>query len=169
MGWKAAPHITSQWGHTTLLERGLPAPLSTLPPKNHVSSTSNYNYWSFLCNSSLFVWGEKCIFLLSAPSQPPVKVMWNTSDSKIILNWEHVKALENESEVTGYKVSTQSPGFTENCICCHGCGAWLLTWLSPFVRRCCTKRIDTAAPTSWKPTPPLWSLPSPLMRIISSR
>ncbi|XP_026860814.2 contactin-4 isoform X2 [Electrophorus electricus] len=39
-----------------------------------------------------------------APSQPPVKVMWNTSNSKIILNWEQVKALENESEVTGYKV-----------------------------------------------------------------
>uniref|UniRef100_A0AAQ4R7K8 Contactin 4 n=1 Tax=Gasterosteus aculeatus aculeatus TaxID=481459 RepID=A0AAQ4R7K8_GASAC len=38
------------------------------------------------------------------PSQPPVKVMWNTSDSKIILNWEQVKALDNESEVTGYKV-----------------------------------------------------------------
>ncbi|KAG7478067.1 hypothetical protein MATL_G00076480 [Megalops atlanticus] len=38
------------------------------------------------------------------PSQPPLKVMWNTSNSKIILNWEHVKALENESEVTGYKV-----------------------------------------------------------------
>ncbi|KAJ7998556.1 hypothetical protein DPEC_G00206130 [Dallia pectoralis] len=38
------------------------------------------------------------------PSQPPVKVMWNTSDSKIILNWEQVKALENESEVTGYRV-----------------------------------------------------------------
>uniref|UniRef100_A0A7N8Y920 Contactin 4 n=1 Tax=Mastacembelus armatus TaxID=205130 RepID=A0A7N8Y920_9TELE len=38
------------------------------------------------------------------PSQPPVKVMWNTSNSKIILNWEQVKALENESEITGYKV-----------------------------------------------------------------
>ncbi|KAL0978657.1 hypothetical protein UPYG_G00173550 [Umbra pygmaea] len=38
------------------------------------------------------------------PSQPPVKVMWNTTDSKIILNWEQVKALDNESEVTGYKV-----------------------------------------------------------------
>ncbi|KAG7243001.1 hypothetical protein INR49_016767 [Caranx melampygus] len=38
------------------------------------------------------------------PSQPPGKVMWNTSNSKIILNWEQVKALENESEVTGYKV-----------------------------------------------------------------
>uniref|UniRef100_A0A8C7YPZ9 Contactin 4 n=1 Tax=Oryzias sinensis TaxID=183150 RepID=A0A8C7YPZ9_9TELE len=39
------------------------------------------------------------------PSQPPDKVMWNTSNSKIIVNWEQVKALENESEVTGYKVS----------------------------------------------------------------
>ncbi|PWA23376.1 hypothetical protein CCH79_00016469 [Gambusia affinis] len=48
---------------------------------------------------------------LVAPSQPPVKVMWNTSNSKIILNWEHVKALENESEVTGYKVSTSLSHF----------------------------------------------------------
>nr|XP_015202788.1 PREDICTED: contactin-4-like isoform X3 [Lepisosteus oculatus] len=38
------------------------------------------------------------------PSQPPLKVMWITLNSKVILNWEHVKALENESEVTGYKV-----------------------------------------------------------------
>ncbi|KAJ8361269.1 hypothetical protein SKAU_G00177940 [Synaphobranchus kaupii] len=38
------------------------------------------------------------------PSQPPHKVVWNTLNSKIILNWEHVKALDNESEVTGYKV-----------------------------------------------------------------
>lgn len=50
-------------------------------------------------------------FLSSAPSQPPGKVMWNTSNSKIILNWEQVKALENESEVTGYKVSVQSLSF----------------------------------------------------------
>ncbi|XP_056305395.1 contactin-4 [Danio aesculapii] len=38
------------------------------------------------------------------PSQSPVKVMWNTTDSKLILKWDHVKALENESEVMGYKV-----------------------------------------------------------------
>lgn len=44
--------------------------------------------------------------------------MWNTSNSKIILNWEQVKALENESEVTGYKVSTRQLGFlSENCVC----------------------------------------------------
>lgn len=52
-----------------------------------------------------------CFFLLAAPSQAPLKVMWNTSNSKIILNWEQVKALENESEVTGYKVSIKSLGF----------------------------------------------------------
>ncbi|XP_047234847.1 contactin-4 isoform X2 [Girardinichthys multiradiatus] len=38
------------------------------------------------------------------PSQAPVKIMWNTSNSKVILKWDQVYALENESEVTGYKV-----------------------------------------------------------------
>ncbi|XP_046896798.1 contactin-4 [Hypomesus transpacificus] len=38
------------------------------------------------------------------PSQAPVKIMWNTSNSKVILKWDQVRALENESEVTGYKV-----------------------------------------------------------------
>lgn len=33
-----------------------------------------------------------------------MKVMWNATDSKLILKWDHVKALENESEVMGYKV-----------------------------------------------------------------
>ncbi|KTF75455.1 hypothetical protein cypCar_00020861 [Cyprinus carpio] len=42
--------------------------------------------------------------LKGTPSQPPSKVMWNASNSKIILNWEQVKPLENESEVMGYKV-----------------------------------------------------------------
>lgn len=32
--------------------------------------------------------------------------MWNTSNSKVILRWDQVHALENESEVTGYKVET---------------------------------------------------------------
>lgn len=40
-----------------------------------------------------------------APSQPPGNIIWNSSDSKIILNWDQVKALDNESEVRGYKVS----------------------------------------------------------------
>uniref|UniRef100_A0ABK0M250 Contactin 3 n=1 Tax=Rattus norvegicus TaxID=10116 RepID=A0ABK0M250_RAT len=38
------------------------------------------------------------------PSQPPGNVVWNATDTKVLLNWEQVKALENESEVTGYKV-----------------------------------------------------------------
>uniref|UniRef100_A0A8D2MJD6 Contactin 4 n=1 Tax=Zonotrichia albicollis TaxID=44394 RepID=A0A8D2MJD6_ZONAL len=38
------------------------------------------------------------------PSQPPGNIVWNSSDSKIILNWDQVKALDNESEVRGYKV-----------------------------------------------------------------
>ncbi|XP_056157520.1 contactin-4 [Lampris incognitus] len=39
------------------------------------------------------------------PSQPPGNIEWNLTNSGIILNWEHVKAMENESEVTGYKIS----------------------------------------------------------------
>ncbi|XP_038283061.1 contactin-3 isoform X3 [Canis lupus familiaris] len=38
------------------------------------------------------------------PSQPPGNVVWNATDTKVLLNWEQVKAKENESEVTGYKV-----------------------------------------------------------------
>uniref|UniRef100_A0A4W4F1R6 Contactin 3a, tandem duplicate 1 n=1 Tax=Electrophorus electricus TaxID=8005 RepID=A0A4W4F1R6_ELEEL len=38
------------------------------------------------------------------PSQAPTKVTWNTTNSKIILKWDEVRALENESEVLGYKV-----------------------------------------------------------------
>ncbi|XP_077398452.1 contactin-4 isoform X1 [Vanacampus margaritifer] len=38
------------------------------------------------------------------PSQAPAKIMWNTSNSKVILHWDQVHALDNESEVTGYKV-----------------------------------------------------------------
>ncbi|RXM28410.1 Contactin-4 [Acipenser ruthenus] len=38
------------------------------------------------------------------PSQPPLNILWNSSHSKVMLHWDQVKALENESEVTGYKV-----------------------------------------------------------------
>lgn len=44
-------------------------------------------------------------FVFQAPSQPPGNVVWNATDTKVLLNWEQVKAMENESEVTGYKVS----------------------------------------------------------------
>lgn len=59
--------------------------------------------------------------VFAAPSQAPIKVMWNTSNSKIILNWEQVKALENESEVTGYKVSVRSLSFGISATKCRRC------------------------------------------------
>ncbi|XP_015730838.1 contactin-6 isoform X1 [Coturnix japonica] len=40
----------------------------------------------------------------SPPSQPPVNIAWKLTNSKICLNWEHVKTMENESEVLGYKI-----------------------------------------------------------------
>lgn len=48
-------------------------------------------------------------YAFEAPSQPPGNVMWNVTDSRVILSWEEVKAMENESEVTGYKVSGNRP------------------------------------------------------------
>lgn len=42
---------------------------------------------------------------LPAPSQPPGNVVWNATDARVFLSWEQVRAMENESEVTGYKVS----------------------------------------------------------------
>ncbi|EMP34417.1 Contactin-6 [Chelonia mydas] len=41
----------------------------------------------------------------SPPSQPPANIAWKLTNSKICLNWEHVKTMENESEVLGYKIS----------------------------------------------------------------
>ncbi|XP_075406844.1 contactin-3 [Tenrec ecaudatus] len=38
------------------------------------------------------------------PSQPPGNVVWNATETKVVLRWEQVKAMENESAVTGYKV-----------------------------------------------------------------
>ncbi|KAK6473999.1 contactin-3-like [Huso huso] len=38
------------------------------------------------------------------PSQPPENIEWSFINSKLILNWDHVIAMENESEVTGYEV-----------------------------------------------------------------
>ncbi|XP_020863232.1 contactin-3 [Phascolarctos cinereus] len=38
------------------------------------------------------------------PSQPPGNIVWNATESKVLINWEQVKAMDNESEVTGYKV-----------------------------------------------------------------
>ncbi|KAM8994503.1 LOW QUALITY PROTEIN: contactin-6 [Ara ararauna] len=40
----------------------------------------------------------------SPPSQPLANIAWKLTNSKICLNWEHVKTMENESEVLGYKI-----------------------------------------------------------------
>lgn len=56
--------------------------------------------YAFICKPCVYI-----ITYLAAPSQPPGNIEWNLTNSKIFLNWEHVKAMENESEVTGYKVS----------------------------------------------------------------
>lgn len=48
--------------------------------------------------------------MFEAPSQPPGNVVWNVTDSRVILSWEEVRAMDNESEVTGYKVSGDRAG-----------------------------------------------------------
>ncbi|KAL4655900.1 contactin-3-like [Arapaima gigas] len=50
------------------------------------------------------------------PSQPPSNVEWNLTNSKIFLNWEHVKAMDNESKVTGYKVVYRPDWHSETSI-----------------------------------------------------
>ncbi|XP_061474556.1 contactin-6-like [Rhineura floridana] len=40
----------------------------------------------------------------SPPSQRPANIAWKLTNSKICLNWEHVKTMANESEVLGYKI-----------------------------------------------------------------
>uniref|UniRef100_A0A8C5NSY3 Contactin-3 n=1 Tax=Junco hyemalis TaxID=40217 RepID=A0A8C5NSY3_JUNHY len=46
------------------------------------------------------------------PSQPPGNVVWNVTDSRVLLSWEEVRAMDNESQVTGYKVSGDRAGDT---------------------------------------------------------
>ncbi|XP_055985298.1 contactin-6-like [Sorex fumeus] len=40
----------------------------------------------------------------SPPSQPPANIAWKLTNSKLCLNWEHVRTMENESAVLGYKI-----------------------------------------------------------------
>ncbi|XP_036122223.1 contactin-3-like [Molossus molossus] len=44
------------------------------------------------------------------PRQPPGNVVWNATGTRVLLSWEQVRALENESEVTGYKVFYRTSG-----------------------------------------------------------
>ncbi|XP_066541265.1 contactin-5 isoform X2 [Hoplias malabaricus] len=44
------------------------------------------------------------------PSQPPKNVKWIQEGNNVSLSWDPVKAMENESEVIGYKVSLRQEG-----------------------------------------------------------
>lgn len=47
---------------------------------------------------------RETLILFKAPSQPPANIAWKLANSKLCLNWEHVRTMENESAVLGYKV-----------------------------------------------------------------
>lgn len=40
-----------------------------------------------------------------APNRPPGKVAWKVTGSWVTVRWDHVKSMDNESAVLGYKVS----------------------------------------------------------------
>uniref|UniRef100_A0A4W6E8Y2 Contactin 2 n=1 Tax=Lates calcarifer TaxID=8187 RepID=A0A4W6E8Y2_LATCA len=42
------------------------------------------------------------------PNRPPGNVSWKTDGSGVLVRWDHVKAMHNESAVLGYKVSATS-------------------------------------------------------------
>ncbi|KAM6468634.1 contactin-6 isoform 2-T2 [Liasis olivaceus] len=52
----------------------------------------------------------------SPPSQRPANIVWRLTNSKICLNWDRVKTMENESDVLGYKIlyrqNRQSTAYT---------------------------------------------------------
>lgn len=73
--------------------------IKSLPTAEVKIATDNIGLFIY-CQHSLCI-----IVYLAAPSQPPGAIEWNLTNSKIFLKWEHVKALQNESKVTGYKVS----------------------------------------------------------------
>lgn len=66
-------------------------------------------------------------YVFKAPSQPPGNVVWNVTDSRVILNWEEVRAMENESEVTGYKVSKKKKNTQKTTIGESGSSTAFLT------------------------------------------
>lgn len=44
------------------------------------------------------------VVFFSAPSHPPANVMWIQEGNNVSLSWDPVKALDNESDVIGYRV-----------------------------------------------------------------
>lgn len=60
-------------------------------------------------------------FHFAAPSQAPNNLRWEQQGSQLSLGWDPVRALANESEVMGYKVSVCSLCWIDthlkNCYC----------------------------------------------------
>lgn len=52
------------------------------------------------------------VVVVLAPNRRPGNVSWKTDGSRVLLRWDHVKALHNESAVLGYKVSAVC-----HCVC----------------------------------------------------
>lgn len=40
-----------------------------------------------------------------APNRPPGNISWKVDGSWVTVRWDHVKSMDNESAVLGYKVS----------------------------------------------------------------
>lgn len=69
---------------------------------------------------------ESLLLLLSsflAPNRPPGKVAWKVAGSWVTVRWDHVKSMDNESAVLGYKVSdTRCHRTLQLSVCCvHVC------------------------------------------------
>lgn len=54
----------------------------------------------------IYVYRNKKFLYHAAPAQPPLNVEWTLIGSQLSLYWEPVVAMESESEVTGYQVSS---------------------------------------------------------------
>lgn len=97
------------------LQRGEPALELVLHPKcsdSQLPEQENQSPVPIELNSCFC-----CVF--EAPSQPPGNVVWNVTDSRVVLSWEEVRAMDNESEVTGYKVSGDRAGDSpRHCLVC---------------------------------------------------
>ncbi len=85
-----------------------PQQMSNVP-----NSPSYTSYKLDICNSCLchWEWCESFVDLLLlvssilAPNRPPGNVSWKTVGSSVTVRWDHVKSMDNESAVLGYKVS----------------------------------------------------------------
>lgn len=54
-----------------------------------------------------------------APNRPPGNVSWKVDGSWVTVRWDHVKSMDNESAVLGYKVSdTQCHRTLQLSVCC---------------------------------------------------